>query len=82
MQPVAPIKTSTSDSQQKIDDLPKTPDNKSRETSPETQPRAPPNQDTDSDVHLVRKDAQVGVQKIEATTQVWSNKHLLAAYVM
>jgi hypothetical protein len=81
MQPVRPITTLTPDIQ-KTDTPPKTPDNNTRETLTSSLPRATPTQDTDSDVHLVRKDAQPGVQKIEATTQVWSKKHLLAAYVM
>jgi hypothetical protein len=81
MQLMGPITTLTPDIQ-KTDTDPQTPDNNTRETLAESLPRASPNQDTDSDVHLVRKDAQAGVQKIEATTQVWSKKHLLAAYVM
>jgi hypothetical protein len=75
-----PTTTSTPDI--RTDTSPKEPDNTTRETLTSSLPRANPTQDTDSDVHLVRKDAQTGVQKIEATTQVWSKKHLLAAYVM
>lgn len=41
-----------------------------------------PAQDTASNDELVQKDAQPGVQKMEATTKVWSKKHLIAAYVM
>jgi hypothetical protein len=37
---------------------------------------------TDSDSESISKDAQAGVQKAEATTQVWSRSHLIAAYVM
>jgi hypothetical protein len=80
MQPMEPTTTSTPDI--RTDTSPKEPDNTTRETLTSSLPRANPTQDTDSDVHLVRKDAQTGVQKIEATTQVWSKKHLLAAYVM
>jgi hypothetical protein len=80
MQPTRPITTFTPDIER--DTSPKTPDNNTRETLTSSLPLATPTQDTDSDVHLVRKDAQTGVQKMEATTQVWSKKHLLAAYVM
>jgi len=54
----------------------------SKEATTHTQPRSVSAQDTDSDDELVHKDAQAGVQKMEATTQVWSKKHLIAAYVM
>ncbi|KAI1506387.1 major facilitator superfamily domain-containing protein [Biscogniauxia marginata] len=37
--------------------------------------------DSDNDSDAVDKDAQAGVQKIEATTKVWSRSHLIAAYV-
>lgn len=36
---------------------------------------------TDSD-EAISKDAQLGVQKIEATTKVWSKQHLIMAYVL
>ena len=36
----------------------------------------------DSDSEIVSQDAQVGVQKMEATTQVWTRQHLIIAYVM
>jgi hypothetical protein len=45
-------------------------------------PQASPNQDTDSDQGFAQKNAQSGVQKMEATTQVWSKNHLVAAYTM
>jgi hypothetical protein len=80
MQPMEPSTTFTPDI--RTDTSPKDPDNTTRATLTSSLPRATPTQDTDSDVHLVRKDAQTGVQKIEVTTQVWSKKHLLAAYVM
>lgn len=35
-----------------------------------------------SDGESLSPDAQDGVRKIEATTQVWSRKHLIFAYVM
>jgi len=38
--------------------------------------------DSDSDDEIVHKDAQLGVQKIEATTQAWSKSHLILAYFM
>lgn len=41
-----------------------------------------PAQDTASNDEVIQKDAQAGVQRMEATTQVWSKKHLVAAYVM
>ena len=37
---------------------------------------------TDSDSEVVSQDAQAGVQKMEATTQVWTSQHLIIAYVM
>jgi len=37
---------------------------------------------SDQDSDVVSKDAQVGVQKMEATTQAWSRSHLIAAYVL
>jgi len=51
-------------------------------TSDEPQPRVSPVKETDSDGDAVQTNAQAGVQKMEATTQVWSKKHLVAAYVM
>ena len=30
----------------------------------------------------ISSDAQLGVQKIEATTSVWSTSHLVAAYIL
>lgn len=51
-------------------------------TSDESKPRASPKQDNDSDGDFVQNNAQAGVQKMEATTQVWTKKHLAAAYVM
>jgi hypothetical protein len=51
-------------------------------TSDEPQPRVSPVNETDSDEDPVQNNAQAGVQKMEATTQVWSKKHLVAAYVM
>jgi hypothetical protein len=51
-------------------------------TSDEPQPRVSPVEETDSHGDPVQNNAQAGVQKIEATTQVWSKKHLVAAYVM
>jgi hypothetical protein len=47
-----------------------------------SQPRSVTAQDNDSDDEPVHRDAQAGVQKMEATTQVWTKKHLIAAYVM
>lgn len=51
-------------------------------TADESEPRASPEQNTDSDGDIAQMNAQHGVQKIEATTQVWTKKHLVAAYVM
>lgn len=53
-----------------------------RDTSDESEPRVSPKQEADSDGVPVQENAQAGVQKMEATTQVWSKKHLVAAYVM
>ena len=36
----------------------------------------------DNDIEVVSHDAQAGVQKMEATTQVWTKQHLIIAYVM
>jgi hypothetical protein len=54
----------------------------SKEATAHSQPRSVTAQDNDSDDELVHRDAQAGVQKMEATTQVWTKKHLIAAYVM
>lgn len=35
-----------------------------------------------SDADPIDKDAQAGVQKMEATTRVWTKQHLVAAYAM
>lgn len=59
----------------------KTPANTSN-TSDESESRASPKQATDSDGDIAQKNAQAGVQRMEAMTQVWSKKHLVAAYVM
>ena len=53
-----------------------------RNTSDESEPRAIPKQDAESDGDPVQRNAQAGVRKMEATTQVWSKKHLVAAYAM
>ena len=53
-----------------------------RNTSDESEPRASPKHEADSVGEPVQENAQAGVQKMEATTQVWSKKHLVAAYVM
>ena len=53
-----------------------------RTTTDESEPRATPRQDADSDGDPVQENTQAGVQKMEATTQVWTKKHLVAAYVM
>lgn len=53
-----------------------------RNTSDDSEPRATPKQDADSDGDPVQTKAQAGVRKMEATTQIWSKKHLVAAYVM
>lgn len=53
-----------------------------RNTHDESESRASPKQGTDSDGDIAQKNAQAGVQKMEATTQIWSKKHLVAAYVM
>lgn len=37
---------------------------------------------SESDSDEISADAQAGVQKIEAITKVWSNTHLIVAYVM
>lgn len=51
-------------------------------TSDGPEPRASPKQDADSDGDPFQNNAQAGVQRMEATTQVWSKKHLAAAYIM
>ncbi|KAK6429232.1 MFS siderochrome iron transporter 1 [Oleoguttula sp. CCFEE 5521] len=38
--------------------------------------------DSESDDEAVHKDAQVGVQKIEATAQVWTKSTLITVYIM
>lgn len=53
-----------------------------RDTSDESEPQVSPKQEADSNGVPVQENAQTGVQKMEATTQVWSKKHLVAAYVM
>ena len=53
-----------------------------RNTSDESELRASSKQEADSGADTVQKNAQAGVQKMEATTQVWTKKHLAAAYVM
>lgn len=61
----------------------KTSDDGAKESCTDLQPRGSSNQDMlDYYEEIIRKEAQPGVQKIEATTQVWSKKHLLAAYIM
>ena len=37
---------------------------------------------TDSDVDAIDEKAQLGVQKMEATTKAWSKSHLIAAYIL
>lgn len=37
---------------------------------------------SDFDAESISKDAQAGVQKIEATTQVWSKNMLILAYAL
>ncbi|KAI1339940.1 major facilitator superfamily domain-containing protein [Xylariaceae sp. FL0016] len=43
--------------------------------------QGPTREGSDSDVDAISKEAQRGVQKIEATTKVWSKQHLILAYV-
>lgn len=38
--------------------------------------------DTDTDADTVSLDAQAGVQKIEATTKVWTKKQIIIAYIL
>jgi hypothetical protein len=38
--------------------------------------------ESDGDGEKISPDAQLGVQKMEATTQVWSTSHLITAYVL
>lgn len=58
-------------------------DGSSKEANIDAQPRPSSNLDADSsDDEGVSKDAQAGVQKMEATTQVWSKKHLYTAYAL
>jgi hypothetical protein len=42
----------------------------------------PVGSESDSDGEKISPDAQIGVQKIEATTQVWSTSHLVTAYIL
>ncbi|KAI8634423.1 MFS general substrate transporter [Xylariaceae sp. FL1651] len=42
----------------------------------------PPSTERDADVDSVDKDAQAGVQKMEAITKVWSTRDLYIAYVL
>ena len=53
-----------------------------RDTFDESEPRASPKPEAGSDGDPAQESAQAGVQKMEATTQVWNKKHLVAAYVM
>ncbi|KAI1097479.1 MFS general substrate transporter [Jackrogersella minutella] len=41
----------------------------------------PHSSDGDTDLDTIDADAQAGVQKMEATTKVWSKSHLILAYV-
>lgn len=50
--------------------------------TPDCITQATPTQGFDSDDDIINKDSQAGVQKMEATTKVWSKKHLIAAYIM
>lgn len=66
-----------------MDNEHKASDDSIKENSTDSQPRGSSNQDmSDYYEDIIRKEARRGVQKIEATTQVWSKKHLLAAYIM
>ena len=38
--------------------------------------------EVDTDAESIDKDAQAGVQKMEATTKVWKWSHVVAAYIM
>lgn len=53
----------------------------SKEATAEPQ-RASSSRDSESDDETVHKDAQLGVQRIEATTRAWSKSHLILAYFM
>lgn len=41
-----------------------------------------PSGDSDTDVDSINKDAQTGVQNIEAITKVWSTRDLYIAYIL
>lgn len=56
----------------------------SKEANVDAQPRpvsSSPDNDLSDDEGL-SKDAQAGVQKMEATTKAWSKKHLITAYIL
>ena len=54
-----------------------------KEANIDAQPRPSSSPDNDvSDDEGLSKDAQAGVQKMEATTKAWSKKHLIAAYIL
>lgn len=53
-----------------------------RGATPNSIAQTTPTQGFDSDEEMIHRDAQAGVQKIEAITRVWSKKHMIAAYVM
>lgn len=53
-----------------------------RGATPNSIAQTTPTQGFDSDEEMIHRDAQAGVQKIEAITKVWSKKHMIAAYVM
>ncbi|KAM0713716.1 hypothetical protein Q7P37_010678 [Cladosporium fusiforme] len=78
LQPEGPIRSNTNDVDPEKTDVSDTP----KEATVVAQPRSIASNDNDSDDEIVHKDAQYGVQKIEATTQAWSKKHLIAAYIM
>lgn len=40
------------------------------------------NSETDADIDAIDSHAQAGVQKIEATTKVWTMSNLILAYVL
>lgn len=78
LQTEGPIRSTTTD----VDLENKEANSMPKEASVDAQPRSSSSNDTDSDDEIVHKDAQYGVQKMEATTQAWSKKHLIAAYIM
>ena len=78
LQPAEPITTTSTTPDMDIEH--KNSNDSAKETSTDLQPRGSESQDlSDYYEDIIRKEAQPGVQKIEATTQVWSKKALTSS---